>query len=231
MCIYFYITAYIHVYIDGYWYIHLNIIYIHVTTGNKDNYNDVSSSWQACIVAADFSYIPISSTIQSIQEQIDAKTQNTKICVNTAYTNYCSNSQTCAYAIISCLQGTTASLPSIPDIPIPNGYYTTGLSYLGVETIIFSSFALASTYRSLRHPSWLISNIVLCFWFTFAILAYYTVNPIIPAPTQINSTLITYLYYSRSYHKYRNLNNGDNHCKLSFQIVWVYQVSWLISHW
>lgn len=150
--------------------------------------------------------------------------------MNTAYTNYCSNSQTCGYAILSCLQGTSSSLPSIPDIPIPNGYYTTGLSYIGIETIIFSSIALASTYRSLRHPSWLISNIVLCFWFTFAILAYYTVNPIIPAPTQINSTLITYLYYSRSYHKYRKLNNGDNHCELSFQIVWVYQVSWHISN-
>ena len=193
----------------------MNIICIHITTGNKDNYNDVSSTWQACIVAADFSYIPL----QSLQEQIDTQTQNTQICVRTALKDC---SQTCGNEIKSCLQGAAASLS---DIPIPNGYYTTGLSYLGVETIIFSSFALASTYRSLRHPSWLISNIVLCFWFTFAILAYYTVNPIIPAPTQINSTLITYLYYSRSYHKYRNLNDGDNHCKLSFQIVWVYQVS------
>ena len=61
------------------------------------------------------------------------------------------------------------------------------------------------------------------FWFTLAILTYYTVNPILPTPTQINSTLLTFLYYSRDYSKYKNLNGGDNKCDVAFQYVWLYQ--------
>jgi hypothetical protein len=99
-----------------------------------------------------------------------------------------------------------------------------GLSYIGIQAIIFSGIAHAVMHRALRHPSWLTSTIALMFWFVFAIFTYYTVSPILPVAQTTNSTLLNYLYYNSGYTKFDNFNNGDNDCKTGVTYVWVYLV-------
>ncbi len=130
---------------------------------------------------------------------------------------------TCIFALaVDCFSQIKISPPVVQNVALPTGHYLQGLSYLGIQTIIFSAIGHASLHRALRHPSWLVSTIALLVWFFVAIFTYYTVNPIFPVPAQTNSTLLTYLFYNHSFHKYSNLNNGNNECHEAFRYVWVY---------
>eukprot|EP01034_Spumella_vulgaris_P023682 gene23682-29927_t len=47
----------------------------------------------------------------------------------------------------------SVATPVVPNVQLPTGHYLAGLSYLGVQTIIFSAIAHGSLHRALRHPS------------------------------------------------------------------------------
>lgn len=102
--------------------------------GQKDNYNDISSQWQSCLTAADYSYIPLSATFEKIQYQISQSSTNMKACISKETTTdpYCqdANSQRCVYDINSiCFSKTQGTIPAVSDIQLPNGYYLNGFRY------------------------------------------------------------------------------------------------------
>ena len=51
-------------------------------------------------------------------------------------------------------------------------------------------------------------------------LTYYTAAPILPVPSQTNSTLIILMYYAKRY-VFDNENGGDNVCGDAFKYVWI----------
>lgn len=187
--------------------------------GKNTEYTDYSD-WQTCLTQADYSYIPLNATLAPAFAQISTiKPTLTNCVIGEVLSGHCT--LPCVMNMSTdCFSAIKVSPPVVQNVALPTGHYLQGLSYLGVQTIIFSAIAHAALHKALRHPSWLVSTIALQFWFCVAIFTYYTVNPIFGVPTQTNSTLLTYLYYGHSYSKYSNLNNGDNHCHKAVGYVW-----------
>lgn len=193
-------------------------------TAKPQDYN-ADNDWEACLVAADYTYLTLNSTLQVVVDGVNAAQSQISDCLTTVLTNQSLCSQTCAYSVYgTCLAGGGGGGLSLnlADIPTDTGDFLNGLSYVGIQCIIFSAIIHAVVHRSLRHPSWLISAIGLSVWFIFAIFTYYTFSPILPFPESINSTFLTYLYYMSSYTKYDNFNNGENDCIRAYGYVWVY---------
>ena len=175
-------------------------------------YTSTDDDWQACFTTADYQHIELSKQIANGQSNL------AKCIVGLVIDGTCSG--TCALGI----KGSCPSdLSNIRDINLPTGHFLGGLSYIGIQAVIFSAIAHSAMRRALYHPSWLISTIALVFWFCFAIFTYYTVSPILPVPTQTNSTLLMYLYYGTSYDKFKNLSaDSDSTCKKGYVYLWVY---------
>ena len=95
-------------------------------TGQKDNYNDISTQWQSCLTAADYSYIPLSSTFEKIQNQITQSGKNLQACFASATS--CEGTA-CFSDLKSCIK-TPGPIPIVNDIQIPNGYYLNGFRYI-----------------------------------------------------------------------------------------------------
>jgi hypothetical protein len=189
--------------------------------GKKADYNNPNGSWQACLVNADFTYVPLNATIGKVLDAVTETKSNLQSCILDEF-----NAGICSYQCVFDI-ATVCATPQQPvvvnNIVLPTGHFLDGFSYLGVQCIIFSAIAHAILHRSLRHPSWLISCCAMMAWFLVAIFTYYTVSPILPVPTGINSTLLTYLYYSSSYNKFKDFNHNMNHCSYALNVVWTYQ--------
>lgn len=196
--------------------------------GKKGDYTNPDGSWQACLVNADFTYIPLNQTLTAVKVGISAARSNVATCIGIEYaTGVCDLG--CVGALINdCLSQLTPPQINAKDIMLPTGHFLDGFSYLGIEIIIFSAIAHATLHRGLRHPSWLLSTCALMSWFLCAIFTYYTVAPILPVPNGINSTLLSYLIYSSSYTKFDNFNNGNNHCHYALRVVWLYNILLLL---
>ena len=192
--------------------------------GQKQKYDNPAGSWQSCLVNADYVYIPLNSTVTQIGQKITASRQYLSSCfINNVLSGTCDG--TCANELITdCLSSLVPPTIAVEDVQLPTGHFMDGFSYLGIQCIIFSAIAHSVLHRCLRHPSWLISSIALMCWFLVAMFTYYTVGPILPVPNGINSTLLTYLQYASSYDKFRDFNNGDNHCHYALGVVWLYQI-------
>lgn len=180
--------------------------------GKKDDYTD-PNQWQTCLTQADYQTL-------AVKTAVTASTTKFGTCLYTGIVTNACNTTCFGPVLTNCVSGLSSS--SLTDVPLQTGRFLGGLSYLGIQTVIFSSAAHAAMYRALKHPSWLISTIALAFWFLFAIFTYYTVSPILPVPGQTNSTLLTYLYYESDYTKFDNYNNGVNGCLQAYRYVWVY---------
>lgn len=190
--------------------------------GKKDAYSDINGSWQACLVSADYSYIALEGPVNTIVEEV--KDVLTCVFTDAATPSKCGN-----YCSANMMKDCASKIPStgsisLSNIALPTGNFLAGLSYVGVQSIIFSAIAHASLHKALRQPSWLASTIALMFWFLVAILTYYTISPILPVPNSINSTLFSYLYYSSDSDKFNDLNNGQNRCDEAFRYVWLYLI-------
>jgi hypothetical protein len=190
----------------------------------RGEYDNPNGSWQACLLNADYTYIPLNSTVTQIGAQIAIAKAGVRQCfIDNVLDGTCDG--TCATSLITnCLSQLTPPAVDVQDIQLPTGHFMDGFSYLGVQAIIFSSIAHGTLYRSLRHPSWLLSAAFLLCWFLVAMFSYYTVGPILPVPNGINSTLLTYLMYTGSYSKFRDFNNGDNHCHYALRVAWTYEI-------
>lgn len=196
--------------------------------GDKSNYENPSGSWQACLLNADYTYIPLNATISQIGGKISQARAGVRDCfINNVLDGTCDG--TCATSLITnCLSQLVPPDVDAQDVQLPTGHFMDGFSYLGVQAIIFSSIAHGVLYKGLRSPSWLLSSTVLISWFLLAMFTYYTVGPILPVPNGINSTLLTYLMYTGSYDKFRDFNNGDNHCHYALRVAWTYEIFILI---
>ncbi len=176
----------------------------------KDKYTDLDNQWQACLTSADYQFI-------GLQSQLASATSTLQSCIKGLY-----DAGTCDLLCAASIKFQCGVTPP-GDIPLPTGHFLGGLSYIGVQAVIFAAIAHASMRRALYHPSWLMSTIALVFWFTFAIFTYYTVSPVLPVPGQTNATLLSYMYYESSYSKYNNLSpHSDNTCHKAYRYVWVY---------
>lgn len=51
-------------------------------------------------------------------------------------------------------------------------------------------------------------------------MTYYTASPVLPVPSQTNSTLVILMYYAKKY-VFDNENGGDNKCDDAFKYVWL----------
>jgi hypothetical protein len=190
--------------------------------GRNTDYTNPGDDWQACLTQADYSYIPLNATIAPAFKQIANIRSGLTTCVIDEFLTGKCTYGCVANMSVDCFSKIAVTTPVVPNVALPTGHYLAGLSYLGVQTIIFSAIAHGSLHRALRHPSWLVSTIALLVWFFVAIFTYYTVNPIFAVPAQTNSTFLTYLFYNGSFEKYSNLNNGNNECHTAFRYVWVY---------
>lgn len=197
--------------------------------GRKGDYSDPSGSWQACLVNADYQYIPLNQTLSQIATGIAAARATVSTCVVGKYFDGTCELPCVQSLATDCFSQLVAPTINAKDIQLPTGHYLDGFSYLGIEVIIFSAISHAVLHRALRHPSWMLSSIAMMVWFLFAIFTYYTVSPILPVPNGINSTFLSYLIYSSSYGKFRSFNGGDNHCHYALTIVWVYQILILLA--
>lgn len=176
----------------------------------KDKYTNLDNQWQACLTSADYQYI-------GLQQQLASATGKLQECIKGLY-----DAGTCDLLCAASIKFQCGVTPP-NDIPLPTGHFLGGLSYIGVQCVIFAAIAHASMRRALYHPSWLMSTIALVFWFCFAIFTYYTVSPILPVPAQTNATLLSFMYYGSSYDKFNNLSSGsDNNCHKAYLYVWIY---------
>lgn len=189
-------------------------------TAKADIYTDPSSSWEACLVSADYQVIPLAEL--------------TAISTSTIRNQFitCLTQQNCS---TPCLQGIGAvcapilsSGPPVTDIHLPAGKFLNSLSYIGIQSVIFALVAHGNMTQALKKPSWLISACGMMIWFCFSIFTYYAVSPVLPVPTQTNATLMTFLYYEGSYNKFEAFNNGNNQCLTAVKYVWVYLVFLLL---
>eukprot|EP01036_Dinobryon_divergens_P023765 gene23765-32150_t len=192
--------------------------------GKAGEYSDLSTDWQACMVQADYAYIPLKGLISSGQAKAGGFL---KTCVLTELftPSQCQYNDTRVITCISninsqCLQ----KIPSIdvPNVGLPSGHFLTTLSYIGVQCIVFSAIAHASLNRALRHPSWLVSTIGGLIWLLYSVVTFYTVTPAFPVPNQLNGTLLSLLYYGATYTKYSEFNNSDNNCGPAYRYLWGY---------
>lgn len=188
--------------------------------GQNTNYT-VTDDWQACMTSADYQYIPIAEIAQTqiANQTAAAKTKLTN-CVLGLY-----GQGTCSLGCILGISSTCATTPpslKVTDPALPTGKFLGGLSYIGIQAVIFSAAGHASMRRALIHPSWIPSTIALLVWFIYATFSYYTVSPILPVPGQTNSSLLMYIYYESSYTKFDNFNDGDNKCKTAYSYAWLY---------
>ena len=183
----------------------------------------VTANWQACLTSADYQYIPIQEILQTqIANQTAAQKKKLTNCILGLYPDTCSID--CLLGISGqCASGGTTTI-TITDPALPTGKFLSGLSYIGVQATIFSAAGHASMRRALVHPSWIPSTIALLIWFMYGIFTYYTVSPVLPVPGQTNSSLLMYLYYESSTTKFKNFNDGDNHCEKANVYVWAYLV-------
>lgn len=101
------------------------------------------------------------------------------------------------------------------------GQLLEALGYIGFQAVIFSIVAHGALNRALRHPSWLPATLALMIWCIFAILTYYTINPIIPIPAQTNATSLIFMMYAKM-HIFNDINDGDNNCDRAYKYIWVY---------
>jgi hypothetical protein len=188
--------------------------------GKAGSYS-VTENWQACLVQADYQYIPISEIAQyQVSTQGAITKTNFKNClIGLVFSGQCT---------VPCLQAINGTCPLPPpslkvnDPALPTGKFLGGLSYIGIQAIIFSAGGHASMRRALVHPSWIPSTIALLVWFLYGIFNYYTVSPVLPVPGQTNSSFLMYIYYESSGYKFDNFNGGDNHCDKANVYVWVY---------
>lgn len=179
--------------------------------GKRSVYTDVSENWESCLTTADNQYIEISVALASAKN-------NFALCL---FDQHSCNS-TCVISIATNCAIGGANSPST--VTLPSGHLLSGLSFLGISSVIYGVGAHVAIIRALTQPTWLISTIAAAFWACFAILTYYTLSPVLPVPGQTNSTLLSMLYYERSYNMYDGLNGGDNQCRTAFTYVWLYLI-------
>lgn len=58
-------------------------------------------------------------------------------------------------------------------------------------------------------------------WTTFAMLTFYTVNPVLPVPNQTNSTFLIFMRYLKQ-SVFTSMNGGDNNCETAYRWIWVF---------
>eukprot|EP01031_Cornospumella_fuschlensis_P041924 gene41924-51178_t len=166
----------------------------------NDLYTDVSDHWQACFTQADYQTLPIATIVNA---QKGTFTQ-------------CLFQQPCDQTCFQGIATNCGSASTLTDINLPTGKFLNSLSYIGIQSVIFTLVAHGNMYKALSNPSWLISAIGMMVWFSFGIFTYYSVAPVLPVPSQTNSTFLTFLVYGGSYDKYENLNDGHNKCLTAY---------------
>mmetsp|Transcript_10668 Transcript_10668/g.16164 ORF Transcript_10668/g.16164 Transcript_10668/m.16164 type:complete len:520 (+) Transcript_10668:82-1641(+) len=197
--------------------------------GAFSKYTDPSSQWQACLVTPNSLIVPLTEMLNiafgGIRTAVVDALTVTFTCPSSL--PQCSNSTECVSTIQNqCFAplidlGSQLVPPEVPNVPIPVGQLLEALGYIGFQCVIFSMIAHGALNRALRHPSWLPATIALMVWCIFAILTYYTVNPIIPIPAKTNATTLLFMMYARK-EVFDDINDGDNNCNKAYTYVWVY---------
>eukprot|EP01035_Chromulina_nebulosa_P017817 gene17817-23427_t len=181
-------------------------------SGQSTNYVNLSTQWQACLTQAQFVTIPLNATLAPVADQITATKNDFSNCIIGLVDSdaYCSTEDGiyCVLDIQSTCTPAAVSFPVVENTQLPVGQLLNALSYIGIQAVIFSALGIGSLYRALKNPTWLPSTIALTIWTLFAIFTYYTVNPILPVPTQTNSTLLILLEYVTSNQKFNDYNNA-----------------------
>lgn len=167
--------------------------------GKKEEYSDFSNDWEACLTQADYQKLAITPLAQRQQTNlVNCMISTDPTSCTTCLTNY--------------LNSSCVSPSSLTDVSLPTGHLIQSLSLIGIQVVIFCSIAHFSFRRALAHPTWLAPTIPLMLWFVVASLTYYTVTPILPVPSQTNSTVIILLYYLSNVGKFDQFNNYNNSC-------------------
>ena len=197
--------------------------------GSFQKYLDPSEDWEACLTTSNFVQIPVKESISLYSNQLKANLTNllTNLyeCPENLYE--CNNSTACVSAISStCYLPLLNASQNIPDPNIQNtniriGELLESLRYVGFQSVVFSLVSHGALNRALRHPTWLPATIAVMIWCFFAVLTYYTIEPIIPVPTETNGTTLLFLYYTKKY-IFDNINSGDNVCSAAYDTLWGY---------
>lgn len=195
--------------------------YWSLVAGKGAAYTDPSTQWQACLTASQSVKIPLNTTVQAVVDGVNTFGTNLTNTITDLVPLTCS--ARCALAIKSSIDaGAESGIPAVPNIEVPNGQIITSLSYLGLQSIIYSFAGLVVLNKSFRNPSWLPVSIVLLSWIAWNILMFYTINPILPVPNQINSTLAMVIKLALAKFKFDNVNKGNNLCNDAYTYIWIY---------
>lgn len=190
------------------------------TQSMASHYQNKAEDWQACLLDTSYT-VPLSEYI-ALQQ---AAGRNCAI--GLFFTPQTSNCTSTSVACVQNLQKTCLSGTTLPEVKIPVGELLQSLSYLGLQTAIFSMISHAGLNRALRHPSWIAATNAFIIWGVWAMLTYYTSSPVLPIPGQTNATLITIMYYAKKY-VFDNFNSGNNNCGDAYKYLWLYITMMLI---
>jgi hypothetical protein len=197
--------------------------------GSFQKYLDPSKDWEACLTTSNFVQIPISEAVTAGFTNIETKLNNLLTTVFECPTKLteCSNSSECVTAITeTCFvplvdYGQNISAPILENPQVRVGELLESLRYIGFQSVIFSLICHAALNRALRHPTWLPATISVMIWCFVAVLTYYTIDPILPIPTETNGTTLLFFFYSKKY-IFDEINSGDNLCSVAYQTLWAY---------
>lgn len=197
--------------------------------GSFQKYLDPTKDWEACLTTSNFVQIPVAEAVNIGFANLEAKFNDVLSQVFECPENLsqCDNSTTCVSAISStCFAplveyGQNLTAPAIPNTAVRVGELLESLRYIGFQSVVFSLISHGALNRALRHPTWLPATIAVMIWSFFAVLTYYTIEPIIPVPTETNGTTLLFFYYAKQY-IFDNINSGDNVCSTAFQLLWAY---------
>jgi hypothetical protein len=197
--------------------------------GSFQKYLDPSKDWEACLTTSNFVQIPISQAVTIGFNNLETKLTEVLSSVFECPENLneCSNSTACVSAISStCFAplidyGQNLTAPEIQNTNVRVGELLESLRYVGFQSVVFSLISHAALNRALRHPTWLPATIAVMIWCFFAVLTYYTIEPIIPVPTETNGTTLLFFYYTKKY-IFDNINSGDNICSTAYDTIWGY---------
>jgi hypothetical protein len=197
--------------------------------GSFQKYLDPSKDWEACLTTSNFVQIPVSEAVNIGFTNLERKLQDVFTTIFECPTSLseCYNSSQCTAAISeTCFapfidSGQNITAPVIENPQVRVGELLESLRYIGFQTVIFSLISHAALNRALRHPTWLPATICVMIWCFFAVLTYYTIDPILPIPTETNGTTLLFFFYSKKY-IFNQINSGDNLCSVAYDTLWAY---------
>lgn len=107
------------------------------------------------------------------------------------------------------------------DLIVPMGTFVNSIIVVGCTIMLMTAMGLGVVYRAYDKPTHLVASAAFCLWCSLVSLTYYTSSPPLPIPKATNATVILLMYWLRK-RLFTDLNDGDNNCGKTYNILVAY---------